>query len=308
MTDDEPNEMAKVTPLQADLLNRAYLTSLMQTATTDTPELFHYTSADGFAGILHDCSIWMTNAAYLNDEQELTYPVRLARAIVQSFSDHDPDARRREFLGAINRSLDSHILYKSWFITSFTLEGNSVSQWRAYCQNGGYSVGMNGQRLVNSLPDRSSYLYGPIVYDPGEQAKRVAAVLRRYFDVWSEFRVKHAAVPDDEFDRDVAESLSFWLGRELVFFKIEPFESEHEWRLARMPLHNSDVLFRSRAGVLTPYLNVPLVPPNTGLPLTRVYVSPLGDNELATHAAKLLLIKEGYSDVELYSLRYRLRF
>jgi hypothetical protein len=244
----------------------------------------------------------------MNDEQELTYPVRLARAVVTKITEREPDERLRRFFSVIADSLESHTIYKAWYIASFTSEGNSLSQWRAYCSNGGYSLGFDGQRLIAALPRATSYLYGQIIYDPQEQVKRVTAVITRYIQVWTALRGKHLNVPDEQYDRDVADSLNFWLARELIFFKIPAFAIESEWRLARRPVHSEVISFRSRNGTLTPYLVAPLVEVNTKLPINGLNVSPLGDRELAVHAAQSLLVNREYDDVVLAGPGFRLRF
>ena len=290
-----------------DLINEAILTEYMAERPSHIPQLFHYTRADGLRGILEEKKLWLTNAAYVNDEQELTYPVLIARAVVRSFLERESKDRRRELLAAIDASLESHSLYKVWYIGSFTKEGNSLSQWRAYCSTGGYSIGFEGQSLFQDLPARTSYLYGAVIYDQDEQVRRVEAVLNRYFDVWERIRDKHNQVQNDQYDNEVAFQLSYWLSRELIFFKSPAFITENEWRIAKRP-RAEQLLFRNRAGLLTPYLNVSLCEPTAKLPLTQIAVSPLGDIELASHAVQVLLNELEYENVKILTPRFRLRF
>ena len=64
------------------LANRASRESL-----SASDDVFHYTSADAFKEILSRGQIWLTNTAYLNDRNELRYPVELCQQIVQDKRD-----------------------------------------------------------------------------------------------------------------------------------------------------------------------------------------------------------------------------
>jgi hypothetical protein len=286
---------------------RALLIDYMQQREPLPAELFHYTSADGLCGIIDSGTIWLTNAAYVNDENELAYPVRLARQVVQSFNASEFTDRHVAFLGWVSSLIEAHTMYKTWYIASFTTEGNSLSQWRAYCPIGGYSVGFDARRLKARLPHAPTYSIGKVIYDQSLQVERIKAVLRGYVSAWQQLRAEYSDLEDEEYDREVAAMCTIWLSSELIFFKIPAFASEGEWRMALRPTGDQRVRFRSRHGMLTPYLVGRLVPSDERLPLSRVLISPLGDIELSEHAAQSLLATNDY-DVKIITPTYRLRF
>lgn len=308
MPKDDLEHLGAVSPLEDDLNMRGALLSYAAVRPSVLPELFHYTSPDGLRGIVDDRAMWLTNAAYVNDEQELTYPATVARVVVTALIQHEADERRRQFLTAVASLLESHTLYRTWYIASFTTHGNALSQWRAYCAGGGYCIGFDGPALVRGMPRASSYLYGQIIYDAGEQANRVNSVIQRYLQEWAELREKHSTIPDAEYDAAVASALNFWLSRELIFFKSTAFSSECEWRLAQNPLRSASLQFRTRAGLLTPFLSAPLVQEGAKLPITRLVIGPLGDVGLAFHAGRSLLLNRDYEGTAIEAPNYHLRY
>ena len=134
------------------LANRASRESL-----SASDDVFHYTSADAFKEILSRGQIWLTNTAYLNDRNELRYPVELCQQIVQDKRDSyrltlaslaQGGPPERSLLDRIHKEITLHEMFKPWYTASFSLEPNRLSQWRAYCGNGGYAIGFNTDKLA----------------------------------------------------------------------------------------------------------------------------------------------------------------
>jgi hypothetical protein len=104
--------------------------------------LYHYTTSDGLKGIMDANEIWATNFRYVNDLAEFIYANellsdqihvklrsarRLSRAVLQAILD-TPDM----LVGAVDI-----------FIACFCVNGDLLSQWRAYGgRGGGYAVGL----------------------------------------------------------------------------------------------------------------------------------------------------------------------
>jgi hypothetical protein len=113
--------------------------------------IFHYTSPKVVATIVANGDLWLSNAAYLNDQGELAYPARVATAVLADAWKKEKDDSIRELLRATSQSLVTHALFKSWFVASFSAHGNLLSQWRAYCRRGGYSIGFDGSSLADVI-------------------------------------------------------------------------------------------------------------------------------------------------------------
>jgi len=277
----------------------------------DPPELlFHYTAPDACSAIIEKHAIWLTNAAYLNDQGELEYPVELARSVVEERTQSAANDATRSFLAAVTRALGSHTAYKSWYIASLSTEGDLLSQWRAYCPKGGYSLGLVGARLVSILLGQGGFDLRPVVYKEDRQREIVHRILAKFLDIHAEMAAKYPDMKRSELDLEVASALWFMLSREFVTFKAPAFEEEHEWRIAHYDDDDDCLQFRERQGLLTPFLTLDLADDDGKLPLGRVHTSPLVDNELAKHAATLLLEQHKYDRASelIRTPAYRLRF
>jgi len=100
-----------------------------------TPEIvYHYTRFPAFAEILASGRIWLSNAKYSNDPDEVEYGrVRIASAVRK---DHE----RRNITGLLAAVLQ----LTEYFATSFSDSADSLPQWRAYCRNGrGVAIGFS---------------------------------------------------------------------------------------------------------------------------------------------------------------------
>lgn len=272
--------------------------------------LYHYAPPLAFDSIVRERSMWFTNAAYMNDKGELGFPVALAREVIKEYLGRTADPGLRRFLMSVAVSIDSHEQLRQWYIASFSTNGDLLSQWRAYCPVGGYSLGLSAGKLFDSMPERIRVRMGPVIYESDAQIARIKRILDRQLENWSTKRAENSELPQERFDRAVGTAIMFALTYEFIFFKWADFAEEREWRLVQAISPSDDLRFRERQGVLTPYIHRPLASPDGLLPIERIHVSPLVEVELAREAAILLLARRNYSDpISLVKApAYRLRF
>jgi len=314
---DAPNPLGEIfnafweplTPLQRATFIHG-ITSLFRGVQTPPGPIYHYTSAEVFAKIIQNREIWATNASYLNDVGELSYPVRLAKAVINDVAKAEGDERIREFISGIARDVEEHAIYKAWYVTSFSTRANLLSQWRAYCPRGGYSIGFDGGAFAQILKE-SHLLFGPVNYRPASQETAIRKVIADRLNVVREIRSPDPNILDAQFSRESQLQLALSLGEALIFFKSEAFREEREWRVALLDITGEAAKhFRDRNGVLTPYIVIPIGGNDGRLPLNNVCVSPLGDSQLAAHAAELCLAGAHYPNpgAIVQAPKYSLRF
>ncbi len=312
MTDSQQPPDAVRRPLRfGDELLKSILTEQIQRQFSIHPagSLFHYTSPEGFLGILSSGSIRATNAAYLNDQAELTYPVSLAYELFGRLRREKTEKDVIELIDCVRQFLFSHALFKSWYVVSFSTKGNLLSQWRAYCPQGGYSIGFAGEGLMDAFRNHSEFRLRPVVYDRETQERTVHDVFERIVALSSELRSRIPDISQEECMRECDYAIAARLTEEFIFFKTPSFEEEAEWRIAKGSSASNDVLFRAQAGVMKPYFEIRLGGTDGLLPLSEIFVSPTGDQELAEHSARLLLQVQGYREPDRiiqrpgYSLR-----
>src|SRR5215475_9928608 len=155
-SDKAEYEQAFLEELQSDY--HSFRDSRRAEAEAVREPLFHYASPEAFYGIVENGKMWLSNAAYLNDANELEYPVQLCRDLIDNMlhpvkpRDSMPlELLRRQVLTKILSDIEKHALWKPWYTASFSLERDRLSQWRAYCPIGGYAIGFNGPRLFDAL-------------------------------------------------------------------------------------------------------------------------------------------------------------
>jgi hypothetical protein len=95
--------------------------------------LCHYTTPNGFRGIVESRSIWLTNAAYLNDPAEVHYPMTFSTTLLKHVADHARDERLEKLLSDVMANCELLPRVRHWFVASLSKEPNLLSQWRAYC-------------------------------------------------------------------------------------------------------------------------------------------------------------------------------
>jgi hypothetical protein len=109
----------------------------------DPPEtIFHYTSPRGFLGILESGTVWATNARFLNDRSELVYAEGIISSAALALDHGKRCPAARQLIQALQRPDWRGSDPKAVFVACFSANEDSLSQWRAYADDGvGYALG-----------------------------------------------------------------------------------------------------------------------------------------------------------------------
>lgn len=185
-----------------------------------SPEfVYHYTTLEGFVGIVQSRSIWLSDYSYLNDKRELTHGVETIREVIAEMSQSKRTTAVTELLQAWDRELTapSHRVC----IASFSGEDDSLSQWRAY---GSIAIGIEPQHLP--IHAYQSNLRA-VEYNREAQRKLATIYLDHMTQAYdadlSADRLKR--IPDAYHRSDRLVELA-------AFFKDPAFQTEQEYRLA----------------------------------------------------------------------------
>lgn len=300
-----------------------------------TPELlYHYTTQHGLLGILKQKCIWATHIRYLNDTSEGNI---VSQVILEEFSSRYNTAPLLQMLGMVTdktagvvESIDEDALGQgttmaSWvtsqnvFVSSFSENGNSLSQWRAYSErSGGYSIGFRpeylsavGERFLSSRPDRfsqgSDTLVRCIYYDK-EEERSLRDEIKRLVAAYIEEAAAAAKLPVGEgiqgFRTPAALAIKHFLrlGKRSAITKDNGFREEAEWRLAFLLQQGSsvaDIDFRPGSSMPIPYLKVPLRLEDQAIGIWKVFVGPCPHPSEAVRSVQMFLESEGFQGVEV---------
>jgi hypothetical protein len=203
------------------------------------------------------------------------------------------------------------------YLVCFCEDDNLLSQWRAYGQSGGYSLGLNLPTMgahSGVIPEPSGYTARlvKVEYYREEQIRRCRAILDYLMPIFDEPALPQAlrTVDDNSIFGywTILRAVSEILSEEIMGFKNKAFEVEKEWRLVvrRRNLLKQGVdderkeppiYLRSSKGMLVPYIK--LVPTEHGgkLPLTCVRSGPTLEKITAWLGVRMLLDKHGFRGV-----------
>jgi Protein of unknown function (DUF2971) len=305
--------------------------------------LYHYTASDGLKGIIEKSELWATSAFYLNDSAEISYGCGVVRETLMSWLDDHRD--KKHYFG---HQLGEH-LYNAFggdnsgrdifefgadpeiFLACFCEDDNLLSQWRAYGQTGGYSIGFDVPSFKMGeppamLPEPTAYTskWAQIEYDKNRQLilcrKLLDGVLNHLFDDKASEAIsaegEHSRFGKTGFTRIITDILL----EKVLAFKEKAFSVEREWRIIvrkRELVTRSDddggktaipIHFRSTRGMIVPYVKIiPHKKHYTKLPVVSVRTGPVLQKKTAAFAVKLLLKTNGYSNVDTRSSEITIR-
>lgn len=105
--------------------------------------VYHYTTLEGLYKILESNELWMTDYTYLNDAKEIEHGYSLVQIEIEKILDRLQNSQKNklllDFLAMLKQSQLPRIC-----LTSFSLDGDSLSQWRGYSRGRmGVSIGFD---------------------------------------------------------------------------------------------------------------------------------------------------------------------
>ena len=200
-------------------------------------------------------------------------------------------------------------------------DDNLLSQWRAYGQSGGFSIGFNpqiGSRFENAAftPEPKTYTssWVKVEYERSKQVEACSSLVESVL----------AIIDDDETERAIAavqdhplSGFSSFLKiireillEEIIGFKNDAFKSENEWRIVVRPRElkkqgvddggetPTPVYFRCSNGMPIPYVKVNGKSKGR-LPISRIRSGPTLDKNLAKIAISTMLEQNGFPAVPI---------
>lgn len=262
--------------------------------------LYHYTSLEGAFGILTSRQIWLTKIQHLNDAAELRYAVELFRRRAGS---HPAGTTRgmRQLLIEAAEQLGSY-LNVNICLASFCIDGDLLSQWRAYAAaaNGvafGFSRG-----FLAYLSNRQEFQIWKCLYSPEQHGRIIDELIELLL------RLRDSSAWDGHANSGNGNGV-LWRCFTTIFLQVAPvlkhpsFHEEREWRLisAPVPMQHPDygvVLAGSR---LRPTFRVPFPRDEDGgcRVLVETSIGPSADAALVLDSLATLATTQGHRDLQL---------
>jgi hypothetical protein len=261
------------------------------------PILYHYCNAEALRGIVENKCLWMSSVSSMNDYMEHNWLIEAARQ-------HLRPRLRRSVLDPVDpfyQRLAERLFEQppaTHFVVGFSSDGDVLSQWRAYADDGaGFAVGFDPRlfgprRLVPKL-DRDSD-------DPDIGLTRVyyqndddlSSIDRHVADCHDR---ASPPSPTERADKCYENILQFALAT-----KNPAFKEEKEWRIVWLPPDDVPAVsrhanlcgpkFRVRRGRVIPYYELKCeVLPHDVMPIREIVLGPKNPNRDDVSAINLLL-------------------
>jgi hypothetical protein len=180
---------------------------------------YHYTSMEAFVGIIEADAIWLSDYSYLNDKTELIHGVNIVSSVISEFLSSGLTNIQKGLLDAWSEKALAPL--PRVCVASFSGDGDSLSQWRAY---GNVAIGFTPYKI--GIHANQSQL-GIVRYDPKIQKQLAQVYVSHCLQAYA-LDVENKALEriPDVYHR-------FGQVLELVsFFKDPSFRDEREYRLA----------------------------------------------------------------------------
>ena len=233
-----------------------------------TKDLYHYTSAESLKGIIDSQSIWATNIGFLNDDQEYKYLVDLLIPQIERLKNTTNKFLLERIIQLIKANEGGET--SGAYVFSLSEEPDLLSQWRAYCKGGGFSIGFDHQRIMELANQDNMFLF-KCVYIKSQQLD----LIKQFIDGLSDELSKLSQPIQDK-----NEALRFW-GEHITqqitklanIIKHPSFHEEKEWRVVKINVSNTDQQLNHRPfkGLFIPYYSISF---NHFIPIKRVIVGP----------------------------------
>lgn len=228
-----------------------------------TSKLYHYTTSEGLIGIIKNRSIWATNIFYLNDSEEFMRGINIARQICDSIN--DPENKKIRFQKDLSYIGVSKNI--STYVCSFSEVGDQLSQWRAYCKEGGFAIGFSRDGL-RKIAEKQNFILEKCVYDVTEQRHKIQEVIdQTVMPFLKDFPALQASNPmaaENHIACKISNQLIWDLHKTCSILKNSSFIEEREWRLITETRTDwyEKVEFRPQKGLIVPFIHFDLPKPD----------------------------------------------
>ena len=268
------------------------------------PVIYHYTDDFGLRGILKTGKFWLTDIFALNDPSELEHGLsHFIKALDDKIDNGHPEGKRiAEWFKVFMRRKGAQVA-ASFFVCSFSSDGDELGQWRAYADNGrGFAIGFDTKILEDAFAkDKISSQENttfPVTYDDNYLAEKQRQLVERLFHL-NPFPIEKDLGKKIFFDK-LLFSLTYLSLYQTLYFKHEAYKNEKEYRLLQM--HSAVpppvVNYRSRHYSLIKYREFDWRS-LAAKALKRIVIGPAADKEKVSQFARDCFQEAGIDAVEL---------
>lgn len=198
--------------------------------------LFHYTSAAGLISIIDSRQLWGGLPEQMNDAEEQVRAFHWLGSIARERAVPRPESAAELFVRMVAEQIYTGQAHEGSapYLVSFSADGDSLSQWRAYGPRGGVCLGLPFE-MVCAAAERQGWYLAKCVYEVDDMHAMVSELFEHHLGVLgTELAGQHA---EPETTAEVVAARAQVLFDELrlygLFIKNPSFHAEMEWRLLK---------------------------------------------------------------------------
>lgn len=290
--------------------------------------LYHYTNLFGLKAIVESQCFFSSNSAYLNDKKEYYYGIDLFKKCVEEKKEKTQGEIEISLINAIHKELENKLI-SFHYVTCFSLDGDLLSQWRAYADDGkGIAIGLDLKKLIDAFQPKANGMF--IEYSFENQKEIVEKIINTCFNFYLSKMLVLNSLIEPNLNIIIAQEINEIIDKYVGQFKHSSFSEEREFRfdLSIDKDYNESqeiISYRvSKNNLLVPYLELKTnyklerefrEKNKTSiddldkdkkyrvkkLPITEIIIGPSIDFELNKQSIKDFLRKNDYNDVNIVS-------
>lgn len=297
------------------LIRKLLRNELTRLAPPPNPVIYHYTSLDGFQGIIESGDMWLTESAFLNDASEIIHGMQLSQEVLESL-EIDCEPIKDYLVNVIHTPVEKMPRIN---IGCFSNARNNLSQWRGYGGNVGISIGFKVKNFMRAFgyPDCN---LGNVLYDEGKKRSFMKTFFLFYVEAYRrDSKRKVTILQRDMKYKDHLPITGYHTTIHSLYFELitlckhSDFGDEHEVRLfyAEHPdvlnsanLSPAKTRFRKGNGFLAPFTTIEDIRisgrndfTKERLPIEEVMIGPSPRADLAAISVRRFLDSQGYSNI-----------
>ncbi len=266
--------------------------------------IYHYTNGHGLIKIIGSGTLLASQIGCLNDSMEMTYAFDLLQERMAEAMKSGRHARVQAGFERIIQRLESfRPEAMSVYVTSFTEDADSLSQWRGYAEGeAGFAIGFDPGCLAGASRHQASYLL-KVEYDPDRQRALLDDVIRWTDEHFAPGEGSAGTASGDLWAEKFATGWLDTLTSLAACLKHPKFDDEREWRiiyyardedLARMQfIQRRATISRHIPLTYRPLAQVD-APSDPRLPITDIVIGPCRYLDSTRYAVADLLKARGY--------------
>lgn len=273
--------------------------------------IYHYTDLNAVQSILENSKLWLTDYKFLNDKEEFRAGYGILIDALKTFDDYPeecPEGFKDKMQLAISYVSTQDLFSPTpnkIFVSSFSLDPDSLSQWRSY---GMFSIEFDESTFAELQAKKEIFLLDcKYILDRGDSLDDAIEIIK-------ESLIPHLLKVYESGPHWLEIELSYMIDIYALTFKHSAFYEEQEKRLViSCSPDDKDIKFRAKGNILIPYFEFEF--PHSSI--QSVMIGPIDNQDISEDSLVLftqqisnrIAKKENnpgfYIDVETSDLPYR---